>query len=90
FYTQTLPDIVDQFPNLRIVCEHITSKVAVDFVSSHGPKIGATITPQHLLANRNDMLGSGIRPNYYCMPIMKTKEDQEALLNAATNGNPKF
>jgi dihydroorotase len=90
FYTETLPRIVDHCPDLRIVCEHITSRVAVDFVSSHGPKIGATITPQHLVANRNDMLGSGILPDHYCMPIMKTKEDQQALLDAATSGNPKF
>lgn len=91
FYENEMLWISGNFPNLKIVCEHITSRAALDYVFSEPLHIVATITPQHLLSNRNDMLGKGgIRPDLYCMPILKTEEDRVALLEAATSGNPKF
>lgn len=92
FYTDAFPWLTSNFPGLPIVCEHITTATAVEMIerSSH-KRLGATITPQHLLADRNDMLGrGGIRPGYYCMPILKQGSDRRALLSAATSGNPKF
>lgn len=82
--------LLDEFPKLRIVLEHITTAHAARVVQKHGDNLAATITAQHLLANRNDMLANGIRPHLYCKPILKTQEDQWALLQAATSGNPKF
>lgn len=90
FYTLSLPHIVKRHPTLRVVAEHITTKKAVEFVQSAADNIGATITPQHLLANRNHLLSGGIKPHYYCLPILKTESDRVALLEAATSGNPKF
>jgi dihydroorotase len=90
FYENTLPQIKKDFPNLRIVCEHITTQAACQFVLASPSDVVATITPQHLLVNRNYMLGSGLRPDAYCMPILKREEDRVALVTAATSGNPKF
>lgn len=78
------------FPNLRIVLEHVTTKDAVDFVMSASDKIAATITPQHLLYNRNAILVGGIKPHYYCLPILKRETHRLALVEAATSGNSKF
>ncbi|HMX98901.1 MAG TPA: amidohydrolase family protein, partial [Agitococcus sp.] len=72
------------------VLEHITTADAVQFVQQAGDNIGATITAHHLLFNRNHMLVGGIRPHYYCLPILKRQTHQQALLDAATSGNPKF
>ncbi|MEJ2608764.1 MAG: dihydroorotase [Candidatus Thiodiazotropha sp.] len=78
------------FPELAMVFEHITTQDAVEFVrESEGP-IGATITVQHLMFNRNAMLGGGIHPHYYCLPILKRESHQAALIDAATSGNPRF
>jgi dihydroorotase len=85
-----LEDIVQSFPTLQVVLEHITTSAAVSFVEAAPANLGATITPQHLLFNRNHMLAGGIRPHYYCLPILKKSEDQKALIRAATSGNPKF
>lgn len=82
--------IIDKFPNLKIVMEHITTKKSVDFVKSCGPNIAATITAHHLLYNRNDLLVGGIHPHLYCLPILKKEEDRLSLIEAATSGNPKF
>ncbi len=90
FYTLSLPQIVDRHPKLRVVAEHITTKKAAEFVAAAHDGVGATITPQHLLANRNHLLSGGIKPHYYCLPILKTESDRQALLAAATSGNPKF
>lgn len=76
-----LLEIVKRFPDLRIVCEHITTREMADFVREGGENIGATITPQHLLHDRNVMLGNGIKPHWYCKPILKRKEDRDALLD---------
>ena len=91
FIDQVLTQIVHDFPELKIVFEHITTKEAVDFVLENDSNVAATITPHHLLANRNDMLVGGIRPHYFCLPILKRENPhQRALLSAATSGNPKF
>jgi dihydroorotase len=90
FIERYLVDIVKNFPALRIVLEHATTKDAVEFVESSSKKIAATITPQHLLFNRNAVLSGGIKPHYYCLPILKRETHRLALINAATSGNPKF
>ncbi len=90
FIDRVLAPICDQFPQLPIVLEHITTKTAVDFVSQAPGNVAATITAHHLLYNRNALLAGGIKPHYYCLPILKTEEDRQALLKAATSGLPKF
>jgi dihydroorotase len=90
FVESSLSNIVKNFPNLRIVVEHVTTKEAVDFVTSSSNKVAATITPQHLLFNRNAILVGGIRPHLYCLPILKREHHRQALIKAAISGNPKF
>jgi dihydroorotase len=90
FLTEFLQPIIHQFPRLRIVLEHISTAAAVAFVESAPPTVAATITPQHLLFNRNQLLAGGIKPHYYCLPLLKKESDQRALQQAATSGNPKF
>jgi dihydroorotase len=90
FIDKVLIKIVSDFPELKIVFEHITTRDAVDFVSENENRIVATITPQHLLNNRNDMLVGGIKPHYYCLPVLKRSCHQKALVQAAISGNPKF
>ena len=70
--------------------EHITTKQAADFVTTAAPNIGATITAHHLLLNRNALFQGGVRPHHYCLPVLKREEHRQALVNAATSGNPKF
>jgi dihydroorotase len=89
FIERHLIPLKQQFPNLRIVLEHITTSDAVQYVLS-ASNIAATITPQHLLFNRNSLFQGGIRPHFYCLPILKREEHRAALLQAATSGNPKF
>ena len=91
FIETILKPLTEKFPELKIVLEHITTKDSVDFVEQSSSKIGATITAHHLLANRNHMLVGGIKPHYYCLPVLKRKiPHQESLIEAATSGNPKF
>ncbi|MCC5809585.1 MAG: dihydroorotase [Ectothiorhodospiraceae bacterium] len=90
FIDERLAPLVERHPRLKVVFEHITTAAAVDFVLQAPERVGATITPQHLLYNRNHMLVGGIRPHYYCLPILKRENDRERLLEAATSGNPKF
>jgi dihydroorotase len=90
FIDEVLAPTLQRFPKLRVVFEHITTARAVEFVKSARDAVGATITPQHLLHNRNAIFEGGIRPHYYCLPILKTESDREALLNAATSGDPRF
>jgi len=90
FLNESLAPIMLQFPKLRIVLEHISTKAAVDFVTAAPKTLAATITPHHLYYYRNHLLAGGIRPHYYCLPILKRKTDQLALQQAATSGNPKF
>ncbi len=90
FIDEVLAPAIARHPKLRVVFEHITTKGAVEFVKSARAGVAATITPQHLLHNRNAIFEGGIRPHYYCLPILKTEPDREALLEAATSGNPRF
>ncbi|MCF8006816.1 MAG: dihydroorotase [Methylovulum sp.] len=90
FIDTHLIDLHQQFPALRIVLEHLTTAEAVQFVSAADHHVAATITPQHLLYNRNALFTGGVRPHYYCLPILKREEHRLALVNAATSGNPKF
>jgi dihydroorotase len=90
FIDQELAPLLAQFPELRVVLEHISTRHAVDFVSEGSERLAATITPHHLWFHRNALFTGGIRPHYYCMPILKRRSDQESLLKAATGGSPKF
>ncbi len=90
FIERTLSKLVRDFPDLRVVFEHITTKEATEFVESAGPNVAATITPQHLHISRNDMLVGGIRPHLYCLPIVKREVHRLALRKAATSGASKF
>lgn len=85
-----LKPVIADFPNLKIVLEHITTADAVEFINNAGDNIAATITAHHLLFNRNHMLVGGIKPHYYCLPILKRNSHQAALVKAATSGSPKF
>ena len=90
FIDRTMTALVRDFPDLRIVFEHITTAEAVDFVESAGANVAATITPQHLHINRNAMLAGGIRPHAYCLPVAKREKHRLALRKAATSGSPKY
>lgn len=90
FIDRHLQPIAERFPKLRMVLEHITTADAVEFVQAAGSNVAATITAHHLLLNRNDMLVGGIRPHYYCLPVLKRRSHQDALRTAAVSGNPKF
>lgn len=90
FLDEILTPIASKFPNLKIVVEHITTKDAAEFVQSHGDNVGATITVQHLAYNRNHMLVGGIKPHYYCLPILKRNIHQQALQDAVVSGSKKF
>jgi dihydroorotase len=90
FIDAVLQPLLDRFPRLRVVFEHITTARAVEFVTAARAGVAATITPQHLLHNRNAIFSGGIRPHYYCLPILKRERDRQALLAAATGGNPRF
>ncbi|QXH55615.1 dihydroorotase [Pseudomonas maumuensis] len=90
FIDEHMRRLVERFPTLKVVFEHITTADAAQFVTEAPANVGATITAQHLLYNRNHMLVGGIRPHFYCLPILKRNTHQVALLDAATSGNPKF
>ena len=90
FIERVLAGLVRDFPELRIVFEHITTAEAVDFVEASGPNIGATVTPQHLVINRNAMFAGGLRPHFYCLPVAKRERHRLAVRRAATSGSPKF
>lgn len=90
FLDEILTPIASKFPKLKIVVEHITTKDAAEFVQSQGDNVGATITVQHLAYNRNHMLVGGIKPHYYCLPILKRNIHQQALQDAVVSGNKKF
>ena len=90
FIERLLRPLVGRYPKLRLVLEHITTKQAAEFVAAAGPNIGATITAHHLLLNRNALFQGGVRPHHYCLPVLKREEHRQALVNAATSGNPKF
>ncbi len=90
FIERHLVSIVERFPRLKVVLEHITTREAVAFVEQAGPNVAATITAHHLLMNRNALFAGGIRPHAYCLPVLKREEHRRALVAAASSGNPKF
>ena len=90
FIERRLTPLLKDFPGLKVVLEHLSSRIAVDFVRAHAPQLGGTITPYHLCLNRTDWLGSGLRPYMYCMPVIKTEKDRRALVEAATSGDACF
>jgi dihydroorotase len=91
FVDTLLSRIVRDFPGLRIVLEHITTREAADFVMANAQNIGATITPQHLIYSRNALFtGNFLRPHNYCLPILKREMHRQALIAAATSGDPRF
>ncbi|MCW8194246.1 dihydroorotase [Proteobacteria bacterium 005FR1] len=90
FIDKILRPLAADFPELKIVLEHISTAEATAFVEESGPNLAATITAHHLMYNRNALLVGGIRPHYYCLPILKSMDNQRALVAAATSGSPKF
>jgi dihydroorotase len=90
FIDRHLTPLLSDFPHLRLVLEHITTLEAVEFISMTPANTAATITAHHLLLNRNAMLVGGIQPHHYCLPVLKREKHRQALLAAATSGNPKF
>jgi dihydroorotase len=90
FIDRHMKPLLAKYPALKVVFEHITTKDAADFVASAPSNVAATITPHHLLMNRNAMFTGGIRPHHYCLPILKREEHRLALVKAATSGSPKF
>ena len=90
FIDEVLAPLATRRPRLRIVFEHITTRAAVDFVLGSRPGIAATVTPQHLLMNRNALFAGGIRPHHYCLPVLKSEDDRAALLGAIASGDPRF
>ncbi len=90
FIDRVLEPLVRDFPELKIVLEHITTKQAADFVEGSGETVAATITPHHLLINRNALFEGGLRPHAYCLPVAKREQHRQAVRRAATSGSPKF
>ncbi len=90
FIDKVMKPLLARFPDLKVVFEHITTRQAVEFVEAAPANVAATITAHHLLFNRNQMLVGGIRPHYYCLPVLKRESHREALLSAATSGSRKF
>lgn len=90
FIDEVLSPLLQRHPDLKVVLEHISTSHAVEFVSQAPDNIAATITAHHLMYNRNHLLAGNVRPHYYCLPILKRASHQQALLSAATSGNPKF
>ena len=90
FIERTLAPLVTDFPELRIVLEHITTEQAVDFVSAQAKNVAATITPQHLQLNRNALFDGGLRPHAYCLPVVKRERHRLAVRRAAVSGDPRF
>ena len=90
FIEKNLINAHKEFPDLRIVLEHISTKESTEFVKETSNNIAATITPQHLLYNRNELFAGGLKPHAFCLPILKREEHRVAVLGAAISGNPKF
>ncbi len=90
YIDRTMQPLLKRFPSLKVVFEHITTKEAAQFVANAPDNVAATITAHHLLMNRNDMLAGGLRPHYYCLPILKREAHRLALVQAAISGSAKF
>ena len=90
FIERTLMPVVQRFPRLKLVLEHITTRQGVEFVLSGGERVAGTLTAHHLLLNRNAIFSGGIRPHHYCLPVLKREQHRQALLEAATSGHPRL
>ncbi len=90
FIDRHLIPIVERFPSLRVVLEHVTTRQAVEFVGGARENVAATVTAHHLLMNRNAMFSGGIRPHHYCLPVLKREQHRQALVDAVAGGNPRF
>jgi dihydroorotase len=90
FISRHLAPLIEQFPKLRVVLEHVTTREGIQFVTGAPATVAATITAHHLLLNRNAMFRGGLQPHAYCLPVLKRESHREALLAAATSGNSKF
>ena len=90
FIDEVLAPLIERFPKLKVVFEHITTARAVSFVAQSRAGVAATITPQHLLENRSALFAGGLRPHLYCLPVLKRESDRRALVEAATSGNPRY
>ena len=90
FIDTVLEPLLQRFPKLKLVMEHITTRDAAEFVARSGAQVGATITAHHLLYNRNAIFQGGVRPHWYCLPVLKRETHRQALVEAAISGNPKF
>jgi len=90
FIDRVLQRVVARLPGLKLVFEHVTTRAAIEFVRTARPGVAATITPQHLLLNRNAIFDAGLRPHHYCLPVLKREADREALLAAATGDDTRF
>jgi len=90
FIERVLSGVARDFPGLKIVFEHVTTRDAVQFVAASGSNVAATVTPHHLVINRNALFAGGLRPHAYCLPVAKREEHRLAVRKAATSGNPKF
>jgi dihydroorotase len=90
FIDRVLSRVVERVPGLKVVFEHVTTAAAVEFVRASRSGVAATLTPQHLLMNRNAMFEGGMRPHHYCLPVLKRERDREALVAAATADDPRF
>ena len=90
FIDQILAPVINRFPNLRVVIEHVTTRQGVQFIRDASEMVAGTITPHHMLLNRTAMFEGGLRPHYYCLPVLKREEHRIALVEAATSGHPRF
>jgi dihydroorotase len=90
FVERELAPLAARHPRLRVVLEHVTTRAGIEFVRAAGPRVAATLTPQHLLLNRGAMFRDGLRPHLYCLPLLKRERDREALLGAASSSDPRF
>lgn len=90
FVKEVLSPLVERFPRLKIVLEHVSTRTAVDFVAAAGENVAATITAHHLLCSRREMFAGGLSPHHFCRPVLQTEDDRESLVAAATGGSPKF
>ena len=90
FIERVLVPLLRDFPALRVVLEHITTRQGIDFVRAHGPHVAGTLTAHHLLLNRNALFAGGVRPHHYCLPVLKRETHRQALLAAAVSGSPQF
>jgi dihydroorotase len=90
FIDRVLAPLVERWSGLKVVLEHVSTREGVEFVRGSSPRVAATVTPHHLLLDRNDLLAGGVRPHHFCLPVLKSREHREAVVEAATGDDPRF